>query len=94
MKYHQYENYTLADYKYDEAELVKEYYEGSSFESKVHNKGNGILRTTQIRDRTTAEDKEYMQRFLQLKFTIKFLQTTKKFLRYCYYGKWIKLYIK
>jgi len=85
MAYHQYDNYTSDDLKIDYNQLLTEYYEGSSTVSRI---SSHRFRSTPMRDRTTAEDKEYMQRFIQLKFTIKFLQQTKQFLRYCYYGCW------
>ena len=87
MAYHQYENYTADDLKIDYNQLLEEYYEGSSMASRISNSRVRAGYTTPVKDRTSAEDKEYMQRFIQLKFTIKFLQQTKQFLRYCYYGK-------
>lgn len=36
----------------------------------------------------SPQDKEFIQRFLQLKYSIIFLQRTKKFGRYCFYGCW------
>lgn len=87
LAYHQYDNFTADDLKIDYSHLLSEYYEGSSTVSRISS-NRGVLRSTPMRDRTTEEDKEYMQRFIQLKFTIKFLQQTKQFLRYCYYGCW------
>lgn len=82
--YHQYDGYTKKDCEVDMGSVIQEYYAGDSAVSQMA----GNLRSTPIRQRTTEQDKEYMQRFLQLKFTIKFLQQTKNFLRYCYYGCW------
>ena len=36
----------------------------------------------------SADDREYMLRFLQLKYAVLFLQREKAFGKYCFYGCW------
>ena len=81
MKFHQYEGYTKEDFEINYEELLNEYYNGTSALANRIRSGS-----TPLSDRTRAEDTEYLQRFVQLKMTIKFLQNTKQFQRYCHYG--------
>jgi len=81
--YHQYDNFTEEDYTINYAELLKEYYEGSTSAARAHR-----YRSTPLRERTQNEDQEYIKRFLQLKYAIMFLQKTKSIGRYCFYGCW------
>lgn len=83
MKFHQYEGYKKEDFEINYEELLNEYYNGTSALANRIRSGS-----TPLSDRTRAEDTEYLQRFVQLKMTIKFLQNTKQFQRYCHYGCW------
>ena len=89
-QYHDFQNTTF-DINY--RELAEEYFQGglSQLVNGVGN-GNGPRGRSRaaggpVAQRTAKEDKEFIQRFLQLKYSILFLQRNKKFGRYCFYGK-------
>jgi hypothetical protein len=96
--YHQYDNFTGEDFEIDYEELLKEYYEGQTIGSASNPRGqsNRLRANTgspQVQERTSVQDKEFIQRFIQLKYSILFLQKTKKFGRYCFYGEFISKYL-
>jgi len=88
-QYHDFQNTTFdVDYR----ELAEEYFQGG-LSQLVNGNGNGPRGRSRaaggpVAQRTAKEDKEFVQRFLQLKYSILFLQRNKKFGRYCFYGCW------
>merc|ERR1712176_1306105 len=85
-KYHEYDNSTAADFEINYPEVVAEYLKGGL--ALVGGNVRGRSRASPIETRSYKEDKEFIQRFLQLKYAILFLQKHKKFGRYCFYGCW------
>ena len=91
--YHQYEGWTEEDFQKGIVPVIKEYFKGETPGSKVYTSGkprsggNPRSGATPKQERSSAEDQEYIKRFLQLKYAIMFLQKTKSIGRYCFYGK-------
>jgi len=83
--FHQYEGWTKDDFDVNYSHLLKEYYDG---EINGHQIPRKAFRPTPVKERSGAEDQEYIKRFLQLKYAIMFLQKTKSIGRYCFYGCW------
>lgn len=86
--FHQYENTTDVDFEVDYNKLAKEYFEGGSRFVGGNPRARSRAAAGPLSERTKAEDKEFIQRFLQLKYSILFLQKNKRFGRYCFYGCW------
>lgn len=92
--YHQYEGWTEEDFQKGIVPVIKEYFKGETPGSKVYTSGkprsggNPRSGATPKQERSSAEDQEYIKRFLQLKYAIMFLQKTKSIGRYCFYGCW------
>ena len=85
--FHQYENTTDVDFEVDYNKLAKEYFEGGSRFVGGNPRARSRAAAGPLSERTKAEDKEFIQRFLQLKYSILFLQKNKRFGRYCFYGE-------
>ena len=89
-QYHDFDNTTSADFEINYPKLVKEYFEGgaSLVGGNVRGRSRAAAAAGPVNQRSSKEDKEFIQRFLQLKYSILFLQTHKKNIaRYCFYGK-------
>ena len=88
-KYHDFDNTTSADFEINYPKLVKEYFEGGAnlVGGNVRGRSRAATAAGPIQRRSSKEDKEFIQRFLQLKYSILFLQQHKKNIgRYCFYG--------
>jgi len=89
--FHDFYNTTSADFDINYPKLVKEYFEGGAnlVGGNVRGRGRAATAAGPIQRRSSKEDKEFIQRFLQLKYSILFLQQHKKNIgRYCFYGCW------
>ena len=92
-QYHDFDNTTSADFDINYPKLVKEYFEGGAnlVGGNVRGRSRAAAAAGPIQQRSSKEDKEFIQRFLQLKYSILFLQTHKKNIaRYCFYGELYK----
>lgn len=81
--YMTFEGYDESDWDADWKGIVQSFLEeGSSKKADILKQK--VKRTQAL----SADDKEYMLRFLQLKYAVLFLQEEKSFGKYCFYGCW------
>ena len=82
-KYMDFEGYDEKDWDADWQGIVGSFlHEGSGRKSEI------LISKLQRSQTLSKDDKEYMLRFLQLKYAVLFLQTEKAFGKYCFYGCW------
>ena len=78
-----FEGYTDDDWNADWQGIVSSFrYDGNGKQSE------SVLGKLQRSQMLSSDDKEYMLRFLQLKYAVLFLQSEKAFGKYCFYGCW------
>ena len=78
-----FEGYDEKDWDADWQGIVQSFlHEGSGKKSEL------LIQKLTKSQTLSGEDKEYMLRFLQLKYAVLFLQTEKAFGKYCFYGCW------
>merc|ERR1712113_356610 len=67
-----------------------DYPSGSIFDSvrSVRTRGGSQSQSQGMRSALTGADKAHMMKYLQLKYTILFLQKSKFIGKYCFYGCW------
>ena len=82
-KYMDFEGYEDKDWKVDFDGIVRSFLVDDS-SSKGPEMVGKLTRSASL----SPEDREYMQRYLQLKYAILFMQRRKTFGKYCFYGCW------
>ena len=82
-KYMDFEGYQDDDWRIDFEGIVRSFLTDES-SSKGPEMVGKLTRSSSL----TPEDREYMQRYLQLKYAILFMQRRKTFGKYCFYGCW------
>lgn len=91
--FHDFDNFTSSDFEIDYNHVVNEYFNGGSALIGVNTargRSRASVSSGPMERRASKEDKEFIQRFLQLKYSIVFLQKNKNknIGRYCFYGCW------
>ena len=81
--YMDFEGYTDRDWKIDYQGIVRSFLTDESSP-----KGPAMVGRLTRSSALSAEDREYMGRYLQLKYAVLFLQKRKTFGKYCFYGCW------